>query len=671
MKKLLMSLFLIFLLMLGCCGVAEEANFYTIRYDRLDIIQSKKPGVDIQIVSNRMPLEYFKVFTGWSETPGASVPDYLPGDTYSEDRDLMLYAAFTEANPLGEISGSMTLLAKSLCKTNTDAYHSFTVSESGYYRFTTIGNYRNTYTPTICMRNTSGNRVTLAEGAVLYNDSYQSTGFTITAKLEAGKTYFLCFDDPGTDVMLRTERTTHFTITYDRVDTTQTKEPGVDIQIISNRKPLEYFKAFTGWSETPGASVPDFLPGDTYSEDRDLTLYAAFADANPLGEISGGMTVLAKSLCKTNTDVYHSFTVSKTDYYRFTTEGTYSNTYTPMICRRSASGSRTDSVEGTVLYDNFYRSTGFTITAKLEAGNAYYLTFDDPGVDVKLRIDTDFYVITYDRLDVIQAKDPGAEIQIINNRKPLADFKAFTGWSETPNASVPDFLPGDTYSEDRDLALYAAFANPNPLGEITGVMSVTANSVCKTDTNAYHSFTVSESGYYSFTTEGNYPNIGRPTICERNSYGNHSNRVEGTQILDDYYRSTGFSIAANLKAGITYYLYFTDPGLDVTLLVEPQYSDPNPYTASSAVPRSVSVIADSAFEGCGFESFQVPAGTTSIGARAFANCPNLRKVVISSANVTIADDAFAGCTDLLIVAPKNSTAHQYAKAHGLEFRALP
>ena len=67
----------------------------------------------------------------------------------------------------------------------------------------------------------------------------------------------------------------------------------------------------------------------------------------------------------------------------------------------------------------------------------------------------------------------------------------------------------------------------------------------------------------------------------------------------------------------------------------------------------------------------MPAGTTSIGTRAFANCPNLRKVVISSANVTIADDAFAGCTDLLIVAPKNSTAHQYAIAHGLEFRALP
>ena len=39
--------------------------------------------------------------------------------------------------------------------------------------------------------------------------------------------------------------------------------------------------------------------------------------------------------------------------------------------------------------------------------------------------------------------------------------------------------------------------------------------------------------------------------------------------------------------------------------------------------------------------------------------------------VDIDPEAFAGCTELLIVAPKDSTAHQFALSYGHEFRALP
>lgn len=285
--------------------------------------------------------------------------------------------------------------------------------------------------------------------------------------------------------------------------------------------------------------------------------------------------------------------------------------------------------------------------------------------------EANFFVVTYDEISVIQSKAPGIDLKL-STSYPAKQFYTFAGWSETPGATIPDYLPGDVYTEDRDLSLYAVLLEPFSLGVTSAGDTVALPTQTKVGCDSYYAFIVLESGYYTFSTIGtNRFSSSSPLLITKSSAGYSSSTVWGTLLYDNRYNCIGFSIAADLQAGTTYYLSFDDQGFDLNLLVEPQYSDPNPYAASSAVPRSVSVIADNAFEGCGFESFQVPAGTTSIGTRAFANCPNLRKVVISSANVTIADDAFAGCTDLLIVAPKNSTAHQYAKAHGLEFRALP
>lgn len=57
-------------------------------------------------------------------------------------------------------------------------------------------------------------------------------------------------------------------------------------------------------------------------------------------------------------------------------------------------------------------------------------------------------------------------------------------------------------------------------------------------------------------------------------------------------------------------------------------------------------IADHAFRGKALESFQIPNGTLTVGRYAFANCANLRDVIISK-DVTILDDnCFDGCSAL-------------------------
>ena len=70
------------------------------------------------------------------------------------------------------------------------------------------------------------------------------------------------------------------------------------------------------------------------------------------------------------------------------------------------------------------------------------------------------------------------------------------------------------------------------------------------------------------------------------------------------------------------------------------------------------------------ESVCIPENVKEIAAGAFEDCANLVKVVIASEDVSIDEEAFSGCQELLIVAPEASTAYEFAEAQGYEFRRL-
>ena len=46
------------------------------------------------------------------------------------------------------------------------------------------------------------------------------------------------------------------------------------------------------------------------------------------------------------------------------------------------------------------------------------------------------------------------------------------------------------------------------------------------------------------------------------------------------------------------------------------------------------------------ENAKYPENVTSIGSRAFADSPNLKKVVLLTADAEIAEDAFEGCGEI-------------------------
>ena len=92
-----------------------------------------------------------------------------------------------------------------------------------------------------------------------------------------------------------------------------------------------------------------------------------------------------------------------------------------------------------------------------------------------------------------------------------------------------------------------------------------------------------------------------------------------------------------------------------------------------ALPDSVAVIGEEAFAGTtSFWKVIVPAGATAIESRAFADSA-LAEIVLPASVTSIAEDAFEGCDDLIVAAPRGSYAHGWALARGMvrpRYRAL-
>ena len=59
-----------------------------------------------------------------------------------------------------------------------------------------------------------------------------------------------------------------------------------------------------------------------------------------------------------------------------------------------------------------------------------------------------------------------------------------------------------------------------------------------------------------------------------------------------------------------------------------------------------------------------PATVPEVNARTFADCARLESVLFYGMDTRIAPDAFAGCNDLVIIAPVGSTAQAYAEQMG-------
>jgi len=81
------------------------------------------------------------------------------------------------------------------------------------------------------------------------------------------------------------------------------------------------------------------------------------------------------------------------------------------------------------------------------------------------------------------------------------------------------------------------------------------------------------------------------------------------------------------------------------------------------LPAALLVVEEEAFAGSPVEIVNIPSGCTAIKSRAFADCGNLVQLSIPASVLSIADDAFSGCSGITIIAPEGSAAQTFANTH--------
>ena len=88
------------------------------------------------------------------------------------------------------------------------------------------------------------------------------------------------------------------------------------------------------------------------------------------------------------------------------------------------------------------------------------------------------------------------------------------------------------------------------------------------------------------------------------------------------------------------------------------------------IPASINgspvvAIADNAFENSSLVSVSIPETLKSIGWFAFSGCSKLERIIIPKNVTEIGYSAFSNASKLVIYAPKDSYAYQYAKSYGI------
>ncbi len=84
---------------------------------------------------------------------------------------------------------------------------------------------------------------------------------------------------------------------------------------------------------------------------------------------------------------------------------------------------------------------------------------------------------------------------------------------------------------------------------------------------------------------------------------------------------------------------------------------------------SVATIEDMSFSSCQSLTYlDIPIGTIHIGDMAFYACINLTEITIPDTTVSFGNEIFGEISNIVIVAPKNSTAETYAEENGFDYR---
>lgn len=285
---------------------------YTITYDAdggtgAPESQTKYYGTNINL-STDIPTKEGYSFAGWSYSPDDDTAEYYPGETYTSNSNLSLYAVWQHSG----------YAIKYNANGGTGA------PATQYKKQGEI----------LTLRSTKPTR-----------EGYRFTGWATTpgpvqaVKYSPGGQYWL--DEPATLYAVWVETTPTYTVSFDAnggngAPVAQTKTKGTDLTL-STKTPSRSGYTFAGWSTSSTASSPTYYPGGKYTADASATLYAVWVKAPSNYTVSynanGGSGAPSSQIKTENVSLTLSSTTPTRSGYKFlgwsTSSTATSATYQP------------------------------------------------------------------------------------------------------------------------------------------------------------------------------------------------------------------------------------------------------------------------------------------------------------------------------------------------------
>ncbi|MBE6734038.1 MAG: hypothetical protein E7563_01680 [Ruminococcaceae bacterium] len=384
--------------------------------------QYKDYGTSITL-STEKPTKSNYTFAGWATSSTATSASYQPGDTYSAESNRTLYAVWTPADttqPTVSVS-STNLVASSQTVTLSMSDNVGVVS---YYWGTSSSPSSSAYTTITSTKSTSIQKTVSSNGTYYLIAKDAAGNVSSTASITYYKTTLNANGGSVSPTSVLTKSSNSFT------------PPA----------PARFGYNFKGWSTSSTATSGS----TTITPNSNTTYYAIWQSAYIL---SDGSTNTA-DVSVGGEMRYYSFTPSTSGKYVIYSTGSGD----PMVTLYNSSGNMLSSDDEDGESNNFRLEYNLTSGTKYYFGVEFYSSSTTGSIPFKFgRV----YNITYNAnggsgAPSTQYKDYGTSITL-STEKPTRSNYTFAGWATSSTASSATYQPGDIYSSNSNVTLYAVW----------------------------------------------------------------------------------------------------------------------------------------------------------------------------------------------------------------------
>lgn len=384
---------------------ASTQTNYTVSYDAnggtgAPAAQKKKVGTPLTL-SYTTPTRDGYVFQGWAPSNSATTAQYTPGGTYNVDANMTLYAVWKRNSYVitYNANGGVNAPSTTIKNHGQDVRISTTEPTREGYSFAGWGT-----TPTDTTANYQAN--------ALYKTDADITLYAIWVELP---TYTIKYDANGGQ----------------GVPASQKKTLNIPLDLRTS-VPTRAYHTFLGWATSPNATQPAFQPGDKLNFNGDLTLYAVW-EGYPYKVVyraNGGTGTM-----ENQNFVYG--TAQNLTKMAYTREG-----YDFM-------GWAVSSVDNTVVYNDEQQVINLTTTKN---GTVYLYAVWRASFTVTYNVNGGTSSVASQR------KVYGEDLKL-RTTIPTREGYTFRGWGTSSKGRAAVYQPGDMYTENSGITLFAMWSN--------------------------------------------------------------------------------------------------------------------------------------------------------------------------------------------------------------------